>query len=69
MINTLPPRIKPKKTYPVGKAAREGLSQYLYNIQNYDAWMLIASDEYRDYDWTDLMEASEQYWINYNKNL
>jgi hypothetical protein len=31
--------------------------------------MLIASDEYRDYDWTDLMEASEQYWINYNKNL
>jgi hypothetical protein len=60
MKDTLPQRIKPRKTYPVGKNAREALMHYLYVIDS-QATDLLYSGEYKDYDWTELMDDSELY--------
>ena len=62
MTNTLPPRIKPRKTYPVGKAARKDLISYLSDIGNHDAWTLLILDEYKDYDWTTMMDESDEFY-------
>lgn len=61
-MNSIPQRIRPKKTYPVGKVAREDLQLYLYNTLQMESWRLIVSSEFKDYDWTELMEKSEAWW-------
>lgn len=60
---TVPHRISnTKKTYPASKAAREDLLHYLYMTGNMDAYVILVSDEYRDYDWTSLIEQSSIWW-------
>lgn len=59
---TLPQRIKPRKTYPVGKAAREDLQTYLSMTGQSEAWKLLISGEYRDYDWTEFMDKTEVFF-------